>query len=480
MRNVRLILVLTLAACGGEGGPSSPPTAALSGTLAYAVSECRDTKSGYFLRQSVQIRQGERQPITVMQVPEIGPIPLGGWCAFRSRGRYGPSSALEGAVQRLAVSADGATVTFELTDDFSVLGRNWLAAELKGIFVVRADGSGLRRLGPPSRQASFVNPPGWFRNDLSFSPDGRTLTFPDLGPGPDGTETSQIFLEDVATGARAQITHLPTATPAPDLPRGHPSAWLPRFLDNETVAFYTDTDIDGANPQGEAVAATVKRDGSSLKVLPQVALPGSQINPTFVITGDRPEAVPVFLPGEPVNHSTYCGATFIFELFLADGDNVLQLTNFHRADTGTNGAFVGVDRATVFFEASADPLGQNPSQNCELFSIDRVGANLRQLTSFHETDHAAHGCCFGAVGSGCAVQPVNVLGLGQDVRTQTLVFYSSCDPLGTNPNGGQIFAMRPDGADLHQLTNARGLVTESDRTVIGELPRPFAFSSTPP
>jgi hypothetical protein len=472
--------MVILAACGGEGGPSSPPAAALSGTLAYVVSECRDTKEGYFFRQSLQIRQGDGEPITVMQVPEVGPIPVGGLCKFISQIRYGPNSPRFGAVQRLAVGPDGTTVAFELADDFSIVARNFLAAELKGIFVVRADGSGLRRLGPPSRQASFVNSPGWFRNDLSFSPDGRTLTFPDLGPGPDGTEASQIFLQDVATGARAQITHLPTATPAADLPRGHPSAWLPRFLDDETVAFYTDTDIDGANPQGEAVAATVKRDGSSLKGLPQVALPGSQINPTFIITGDRPEAVPVFLPGEPVNHSPTCGLTFIFEVFLDDGDNVLQLTNFHRGDTGTNGAFVGVDRATVFFEASADPFGENPSQNCELFSIDRLGANLRQLTSFHETDHSARGCCFGAVGSGCAVQPVNVLGLGQDVRTQTLLFYSSCDPLGTNPNGGQIFAMRPDGADLRQLTNARGLVTEAGGTVIGELPGPFAFSSGPP
>ena len=63
----------------------------------------------------------------------------------------------------------------------------------------------------------------------------------------------------------------------------------------------------------------------------------------------------------------------------------------------------------------------------------------------------------------------------QDPRSRTLVFYSSCDPLGTNPNGGQIFAMQPDGSGLRQLTDSRGLVKEADGTYSGELPGPWAY-----
>jgi hypothetical protein len=471
-----LLLAFAIAACGGGGGgPSAPPPATLSGTLAYVVSECRvDKTGGYRLHQVVQIRRGDRGPITVMDVPDIGPVlslPAELDCIGTASTRFGPNSARRGAVQRLAVSADGATVAFELSEDFSIIARNFLPDALKGIWVVRADGTGLRRLGPPSRQASWVFPPGWYLNDLTFSPDGRTLTFPDLGPGPDGTETSQIFLQDIATGARAQITDLPTARPAADLPPALPSALGPFFLDDKTVAFATDIDIDNTNPQGESIGATVKRDGSNLKVLRVIALPGSKIIPTFIITGDRPQAVALTRDGDPVNHPPNSGLTKVVEVFLDDGDNVLQLTSFRRVDTYS--AIIGVDRETVFFAASADPFDENPSEECQLFSIDRLGANVRQLTHFRETSHSVHGCDFEAdLGHGCATYL-----LGQDAGTQALLFYSSCDPLGTNPQGGQIFAVRPDGSDLRQLTTARGLVTEADGTVSGELPGPAVFSS---
>ena len=70
--------------------------------------------------------------------------------------------------------------------------------------------------------------------------------------------------------------------------------------------------------------------------------------------------------------------------------------------------------------------------------------------------------------------------LTQDSKTRTVVFYSSCDPLGTNPFGGQLFAMRPDGSDLRQLTHTRGVVTHPGVELIGELPGPFAYGPYAP
>src|SRR5262249_61175268 len=89
----------------------------------------------------------------------------------------------------------------------------------EGIFVVRDDGSGLRRLGPASRDPSFrivpdaSSPTGGFRTSggtqFSFSPDGRDVVFTDLGPGPGADDAVQIFTLDVATGTRSQLTNLP-------------------------------------------------------------------------------------------------------------------------------------------------------------------------------------------------------------------------------------------------------------------------------
>jgi hypothetical protein len=55
---------------------------------------------------------------------------------------------------------------------------------------------------------------------------------------------------------------------------------------------------------------------------------------------------------------------------------------------------------------------------------------------------------------------------------------STCDPLGTNPHdGAQVFAMRPDGSGLRQLTATRGIIHEADQTISMELPGPFAVPS---
>jgi hypothetical protein len=67
--------------------------------------------------------------------------------------------------------------------------------------------------------------------------------------------------------------------------------------------------------------------------------------------------------------------------------------------------------------------------------------------------------------------------VGQDAETETLVIHSNCDPLGSNPNGAQVFALRPDGSGIRQLTDSGGLVTEPDGTVMVQLPAPFAYSA---
>jgi len=472
-------LILTLTACGGGGDGGDTPASEL-GTLAYVETECRSTSEGYFSRQALRIRQGDREPVTVFETPGVGPLPkIGYQCLTRTLGHLGDASISREAIQAVSVSPDGTSVVFEATDEFSVnppLPLN-LPPEQKGIFWVRADGTGLRRLGPPSRTPFFFVQDGftYLYSPLSFSPNGRAITFIDKGPDADGHEADQVVTLDVATGTRGQVTRLPPAAPPPGWPPDAPTAAHSVFIDERTISFYSSANPGGLNPDGAFIPMTIKTDGADLEVpLPvPIALPGGTIEPRFVITGDKPQGLLFIVPGEPTNNPPLPGPQDIIEVFVIDqGENILQLTNFRRIDTSYS--LVDVDLEHIYFRVSADPLGTNPSENCQIFSIDRTGADLRQLTNFGDSEHSNNGCYFWSGATGCAVQK-----LFQDRRNRSLVFYSDCDPLGTHPNGGQIFAMQPDGSGLRQLTDSRGLVFEPG-AAIGELPGPWAYGPYQP
>jgi len=194
---------------------------------------------------------------------------------------------------------------------------------------------------------------------------------------------------------------------------------------------------------------------------------------SFRITGSDLDAAVLTLPGTPVNPGVGTSSSFnILEVFDIDRDNnVLQLTNFRRVDTLT--PTVSGDRQRVFFTASADPLGTNPTENCQMFSVDRTSNDLRQVTDFHEVSEGQRskaGCSFYQRPLGCGAFFTT-----RDTRSDAVVFYSSCDPFGTNTNGSQIFAMRSDGTGLRQLTNMRGYTSDASGAVTVELPFPFAW-----
>jgi len=455
--------------CKGIGG------CARIGTLAYVVTTC--TVAGY--RQRLQIRRRNCDPVTVLDFPDPTVTPLD--CALSGRGRWGTASPIGGVFERLGVSPNGKHVVFEVTDDFSVLapGKLLPPEQPEGIFVVRADGRGLRRVGPPSRDASFgfvTDPPGrygarttvWTR--LPFSPGGREVVLTDLGPGPGGEEAVQVFTLNIDTGERIQLTHLPFE---PDHTVGLDSldrgTCCPIFLDNGRISFLSYLDIDGSNPEHEQAQFVMNRDGSGVeRTLFPVAIPGGRLVPIFETTGagERRYASTLSIEGTPVNGDT--GQPDVREIFLFDGGSLLQLTRLGRSDTGSPD--LTPDGQRVIFAASADPFGSNPSETCQLFSIDATGNGLRQLTHFSYPERSVRGCV--------QVQPpgCRVLSYGLEPARRTVVFYSSCDPFGTNPYGDQLFAISLNGLHLRQLTQARGLVTEADGTVTAENIGPIGHS----
>jgi hypothetical protein len=448
-------------------------------TLAYVVARCHTDARGEVFRGALNIRRGDCDPVTVWERPLQAPAPDPlGLCSLFGQYRYGGVSALSGGVQRLGVRPDGSAVVFEVNNEIAVFGPPLLPEpEQEGFFFVRADGTGLRRLGPASRDPVSLtypvssSPIGIGVNvfaTLAFSPDGRRVVFTDLGPGPAGETAIQIVTLTLA-GQRTQVTRLPRAD---SLIPGLPATGFPGFIDDETLAFYSFANPDGLNPQGQLTAFTVRTDGTGLRALPvtDVAPPGGQVVPRFAIWGGRASIANLTLPGMAVNAipgGTGYLLSEIVEVFVASGRNLLQLTQFHRVDTF--GLFVDHTAQRAFFVASADPLGSNPTQNCQLFSSDMLGAHLRQVTHFREGDHSVNGCepsNFPPPG-GCAISLSTIA--REDAETGTIVFDSSCDPFGTNPFGDQLFAVRGDGSRLRTLTHTTGFVRYPDGSVTTEL-----------
>jgi hypothetical protein len=198
---------------------------------------------------------------------------------------------------------------------------------------------------------------------------------------------------------------------------------------------------------------------------------GAHIVSQFGLTGAQPHAVAGLYPDRPAVNADRPGR-FVREVFLLDGKEIRQLTAFNRFETspggdGGRGVLIG-DR--VVFLATAD-LGENPHEICQLLSTSTLGDHLRQLSDLPwDGRPSPEGCVFQP--PGCGILNLSTTG---DQVTGTALFVSSCDPVGSNPFGGQIFAMRRDGTGLRQLTNARCMTTDPDGTVHVEIAGPFAY-----
>lgn len=419
------------------------------------------------------MRQGDRTPVKVYEFSG-GQPPYAGLCKLWGLNGIGGEQVYISSIQRLGISQDGSLFVLELTDDFSIF-THVMADDQKGIYTVRADGSELRKIAPPSRdpmfridwpckldpQCTHVASTGFFY--FPFSGDGRLVLYTDVAMSEAGEAAPQIFTLAVASGERRQITDLPPL-PLCDDP-SHTAAdcvqpWvLPIspwwFLNERTIAFNRGGGrlVTGGGVFTVTLAADGGPDGAPQAVR-LVPLPGGTLVPVFEITGE-PSALVGELPGLPVN-----GGDVVREVFLVEprgspvgGARVLQLTNYQRSDTFAPS--MSPDRQRVFFISGADPLGTNPRQLRQWFSVDRLGGDLRQVTTLEPLGM-----------SGC-----RIIGGGVDAVTGALRFDANCDPLGTNPMGLQLpFAVRPDGTGLRQLLQTpRGLITEPDGTVNVEL-----------
>jgi hypothetical protein len=338
----------------------------------------------------------------------------------------------------------------------------------EGIFAVGPDGV-VRRLGPASGEKAYrvYESPiaGLYVAtflDFSFSPNGRLVAFSDRGPGEDGSDAAQIVVMKLSTGERMQVTRFIASHQGN---KTGSDVWSV-FLDDETL---------GVFGYGEPASGyfTVRTDGRDLKPIEAPSFDGGgTIVPRFGVTGVSGTTVAVGFPDKPATEP-FAGASQ--EILLYAGRNrLLQLTAFGRSDTRPGPSFNTGDR--VFFLASPDPFGTNPQKTCQLFSVDRVGAHLRQLTKVLPAAPSALGC-YGGSYSPLECRVALTAAPVYDARVRSLVFDTTCDPYGLHPVGDQVFAMRRDGSGFRQLTNYRGMQgTAADGTLSVELPGPIESS----
>jgi hypothetical protein len=456
-------------ACGDASTCSAPGNRLRLGGI--VVNECTTDAAGLTtFRQKLVSRRGNCDLETVMELPPVGPMPdplrpvLGvGLCRLYGDFRNGNGSLLFGRFQRLAALPDASAIVFEVTSGDSSLPPATPALPEEGIFIARPDGTERRRLGDASRvppSIAIVDPAGrvsFLGNDgyvFSVSPNSRLIAFVDVVPDERGALTRQLFVLDVRSGTRTQLTR------APMLPGG-PETCCAGFADDRTVVFF-----DGSI----GAPARVNVDGTQTpEAIPLRAPQGSRVLPQFGIAGrGAAKLLRVSLPDVPPA-KTYPGSEVVSELFTLDGARVVQITNFRYPDT----VGFALGRGRVHFTTSADPLRTNPSGTCQLFSARAFGGDLRQVTRFHDDGRVSVGCA-GGVETRCAFSG----GGSQDPRTGFLGFVSQCDPFGRNPYGDQVFSIRADGSALRQLTSFRGREILPDGSVHVELGGPIVQAVT--
>ena len=426
----------------------------------------------------------ELKEVTAADVSPLAFIVFTAICNRFGDSRSGGGAAFAAPMNRVVIAPDGARVSFHISDDDLPLNRaikDILGVDLnirlpegalEGFFVVDSDGANLRWLGNKVRvPASQLVPYGVTdlsnigRNDqgsfISGSPNGRLVTFVDVDtePGSPGDGSLQVMTLDLDTGRRTQLTDLQIAPCQPS--DGDLEIAAPSFVDDDTVGFGWVTPKSASSPCRLAdnnyrlQLCTVQTDGQHLACADAPTFNGLPVRLNPQITFSARRGFP-FMLGSGATGDV--ARPIAFEIYSQRGRDILQLTSFGHGDTNLR----YFDRQRAYFSTSANPkrIKKNPLERCELFSIGLHGEGLRQVTHFNyeangtpkDGNDKGPGCVFTGE-SGCAMGTTY-----RDRFSRTVIFESNCDLFDAQTFGENVFAMRPDGSGIRQVTHTAGCV----------------------
>jgi Tol biopolymer transport system component len=320
----------------------------------------------------------------------------------------------------VGINYDGSRVALESTANLT-WENPWGSRE---VFAVNGDGTGLRQLthGAMDAQVAWLSGNGEM---IAFRASGN-LT----GQNADGSQ--EVFVVSFDGATLRQLTFNPD-----------PVYWCasPRIShDGQWVCFKSNGDLTGENPDHNFEVFVVRNDGTELQQLthepdPRYGVPGTCfISPDGRRIGFGATSDPL---GLNPDHSE--------EIFVVnrDGSGLAQVTNnpdrlawFEMAHAMT------WDGSTLLIYGTANPTGQNPDANQEVFIVNADGSGLRQVTCDPEFDSSAAGMSYdGAV----------------------ILFMSRADFTGQNPDHSQeMFVMSSDGTRLTQVSRYEGPALGSD------------------
>ncbi len=197
--------------------------------------------------------------------------------------------------------------------------------------------------------------------------------------------------------------------------------------DGSLVVFYSEADHTGGNPDHSYEVFVIKSDGTNLTQLTDDPVYGSEacaisLDGSVVVFESQADLV----PGSNTDHE--------WEIFKInpDGTGLTQMTSdpVYRSRRPT----VSGDGSVIAFDSLANWLGNNADHSCEVFVVNSDGTGLTQLTAVTTLTKAAADPIISADGS-------------------VVVFMGCADFTGGNPEEiPQIFRVNADGTGLEQLT----------------------------